>query len=708
MEIIPNFARKATGMQSILYWLRHHSALLLRIAMFAATVVVIVLLFPKDYKFRYEFQEDKPWLYEDLIAPYDFTIKKTPEEIDAEKKLILSELQPYFVARTDIMETQRSRIAPLLDSLWYARYTKIAANAAQQRATLDFCYSTFDTLYQSGIIELNPVIENKESDYVIMVVKNNIAEEKELSAFYSIHSADEKIKSLAEAAKGIDRELAVTILETLLQQNILFDKEQTDRERLTRVENISLTRGIVQKGQRVISRGEIIDRARYQVLLSLKQEYEGKTGGANTYLFILAGQTILITLAIVMLVLFLLMFRKDILADNKKISLILSMILIMVLTTSILIRRFNPDLVALVPLCLIPFIIRAFFDTRLGLFVHIITIVITGFLVPRGYEFVFLQLITGIVTIISVVNLEKRSQFFLTSVYIFLTYSVIYTGMNLAQDGNFEGINPNNFLYFAGSSALTLLAFPIIFVYERLYGYVTNLTLLELSSINNRLLRELSLRAPGTFQHSLQVANLAEEAVYRIGGNSILARTGALYHDIGKLEDAIYFTENQVRGMNPHNEMDVVDSARIITGHVIKGVELARRYKLPNPIIDFIKTHHGTRQTGYFFSLYKNTHSHMTPEEVALFTYPGPLPSSIEMAVVMMADAVEAASKSIKMPDKQNISDMVESVIDSQIEQRQFKNCNITLKDITKVKSVFKNRLMSIYHIRIEYPKGVN
>lgn len=693
-------------MHALLLWLKHHSSLLFKIVLFTATIALIVALFPKDYKFRYDFQEDKPWLYEDLIAPYDFAIKKTPVEIDAEKKNIVDHLKPYFILRSDIIEIQRGKIGDELNALWLQKYASAESNPELKARTLDFCFKAFDSIYSIGVIELNPAVENKEADFGLMVLNNNIAEEKDLGSFYSIRTADNWIKGVAAETTNIDQELLVQTIENVLQQNIIYDKDQTDRETLARINNVSITRGVVQKGERVISRGEIIDANRYQALVSLKEEYEGQSGGSSSYLMILAGQTILITVAIVMLILFLAMFRKDILADNKKITLILSMILIMVITTSFLIRRFDPELVVLVPLCLIPFIIRAFFDTRLGLFVHIITIVITGFLVPRGYEFVFLQLIAGIVTIISVVNLEKRSQFFLTSVYIFITYSVLYTGMSLAQDGNFSGIRTYNFLLFAGSSALTLLAFPLIYAYERVFGYVTNLTLLELSSINNRLLRELSLRAPGTFQHSLQVANLAEEAVYRIGGNSILARTGGLYHDIGKLEDAIYFIENQVRGMNPHNQMDVVDSARVITGHVIKGIELARRYKLPEPIVDFIKTHHGTRQTGYFYSLYKNSHQQMTPDEIALFTYPGPLPFSKEMAVVMMADAVEAASKSVKMPDKQNISDMVENIIDSQIEQRQFKNSNITFKDINRVKGVFKNRLMSIYHIRIEYPKG--
>jgi putative nucleotidyltransferase with HDIG domain len=688
----------------IIKWFKDHADLLLKIFLFFITISLIVALFPKEYKFRYEFQEDKPWLYEDLIAPYDFAVKKTIAEIDKEKQEIIDNLHPYFVINPSIASRQREAIPQVFDEMWNKKYSG-DQHTASRGSSLAFCLQTFDSIYRVGVIEMNPIIENKDADYDLSVLKNNISEDVELGSFFTIRTADERIKREADKAGGIDKDLCIMVLEKVLQQNILYDKEQTDREMLSRVNNLSLTRGIVQKGERVISRGEIINETKYQMIASLKEEYEGQSGGGSSYLMILGGQTILITIAIIMLVLFLIMFRKDIFADNKKISLILSMILLMVLTTSILIKRFNPDLVVLVPLCLVPFIIRAFFDTRLGLFVHIITIVITGFLVPRGYEFVFLQLIAGIVTIISVVNLEKRSQFFLTSVYVFLTYSVIYTGMNLAQDGNFDGIRAYNFMLFAGSSALTLLAFPLIWVYERVFGYVTNLSLLELSSLNNKVLRELSLKAPGTFQHSLQVANLAEEAVYRVGGNSILARTGALYHDLGKLEESHYFSENQAGGINPHENMDYIESAKIITGHVGMGIELARKFKVPEPIVDFIRTHHGTRKTVYFYSLYKKEHPDMTDDENLLFTYPGPLPFSKETAIVMMADAVEAASKSLKNPNKQNISELVESIIDMQIEQKQFKNSNITLKDITRVKNVFKQRLMNIYHIRIEYPK---
>lgn len=692
-------------MSNIIKWLRQHLELFIKILLFIVTIALIVALFPKEYKFRFDFQTEKPWLYEDLIAPFDFAVDKTKEEVDNERKEVISQIKPYFVLKADIAENNKKRLLSSFDLYWEQKYGTLENASQMKKNSLNFCLSLYDSIFKAGIIEKSEIIETRGVDFEIMVMNDRIAEETDLGNFFTIQSADQFIRKNIEQARGIDKEISLNVMEGSITQNVLFDAEITDRETMARISNISLTRGIMQKGERVISQGEIVGPEKYQALVSLKSEYEGQTSGTTSFLIILAGQTILISIAIIVLVLFLAMFRKDILADNRKIMLILSMIILMVVTTSILIKRFDTNLVGLVPLCLVPFIIRAFFDTRLGLFVHIITIIIIGFLVPNGFEFVFLQLIAGIVTIISVVNLEKRSQFFLTSIYVFISYSVIYIGMNLARDGSFENIRGYSFLLFAGSSALTLLGFPLIFLYERVFGYVTSLSLLELSSINNKLLRELSLKAPGTFQHSLQVANLAEEAVYRIDGNSILARTGALYHDIGKLEDAMYFSENQIGGINPHNQLPYEKSAQIITNHVPKGVDLAHKYNLPEPIIDFIRTHHGTRKTGYFFNLFKNKHNEISLKDEAMFTYGGPLPFSKETAIVMMADAVEAASKSLKLPDKQSVSDLVEDIIDKQIEQKQFKNCNITLKDITRVKHVFKHRLMNIYHIRIEYPK---
>ncbi len=441
---------------------------------------------------------------------------------------------------------------------------------------------------------------------------------------------------------------------------------------------------------------------KFQVISSLKQSYEVQLGGKNTYLTILLAQILLISVAIAVLASIFYFFRKDIYIDNRKIILILILMIGMVYITSIVVK-YNPVYLYLIPVCMLPVMIRAFFDTRIALYVHLIAVIIIGFLVPNSFDFVFLQMLTGIVAILSVMNLEKRAQFFLTSVWIFISYSILYFALNLLEEGSFTEINPYYFAYFGANALLTLISYPLIFIFEKLFGFITDVTLIELSNTNNKLLRELSLKAPGTFQHSLQVANLAEEAIYEVGGNALLVRTGAMYHDIGKMDMPLYFIENQSTGINPHDELSYEESARIIIDHVIKGVEKAKKHKLPEQIIDFIRTHHGSRKVEYFYTMQRRENPDETVDEKE-FTYHGPIPFSRETAILMMADSVEAASRSIKIYDEEKIDKLVDNIIDHQLETGQFDNSNITLRDITRIKKIFKRKLMTIYHIRIEYP----
>ncbi|MEZ5195319.1 MAG: HDIG domain-containing protein [Bacteroidales bacterium] len=549
---------------------------------------------------------------------------------------------------------------------------------------------------------MNSNIEGKPSDYLIMVVTNNVATEKPLSDFFSIHTADKFIQEQVSAFDRIETELLIYVLENSIAQTIKYDPVITDKEKAALIDKISITRGMLQKGELIISKGELVTNEKFQELESLRLDYEAKLGSSYKHAGILVGQIILLSVSMVSLYLFLLFFRTDIFNENKKVVLILILILFMVIATALVVK-FDASYLYLLPVCLIPIIVGVFTDTRLALFSHLITIIITGLIVPNSYEFVFLQLFAGIVTILSIVKLERRSQFFLTSFMIFMTYSVIYLGMTLIKEGTLEGIKYSYFGLFAGSAILTLFSYPIIFVFEKIFGLITDVTLLELSNTNNKLLRELALRAPGTFQHSMQMANLAEEAIYEIGGNPLLVRTGAMYHDIGKMNDPLYFIENQSTGINPHDELTYEESAGVIIDHIIGGIEKAKKYKLPEQIIDFIRTHHGTRRTEYFYTLAKRENPDEQVDE-SLYTYHGPEPFSKETAVLMMADTVEAASRSLKKPDEESIGKLVESVIDKQMENRQFDNANITLRDIKKIKKVFKKKLMNIYHLRIEYP----
>ncbi|HNW70964.1 MAG TPA: HDIG domain-containing protein [Bacteroidales bacterium] len=662
----------------------------------AGTILLILALFPKEYKFKYHFAENKPWMYEDLIAPFDFAINKTEDEVNSEKEKILKESIPYFISDKNMVLAKRNMLISRFNEEFKT------ANAETKKYQMDICLAIFDTIYKKGILRYDEVIDNKDDNYNIYVVNGNVAEKKPLYDLFTLQGAHDYIITRLNSRNNIDRDFLLRLFENVLIQNVVFSPEYTNQEKYAALANISTTKGYIQKNERIISKGELITDKHFQILQSLKQQYEGKSGSIHNHYFLMLGQAILIIIAFVMLVLFLVKFRADIIADNKKMLLILSVLLLVILSASILIRRYGYEYIYVLPLCIVPLMIRTFFDTRLALFVHLISIILIGFLVPDGFEFIFLQLIAGVVTIISTVRLEKRSQFFITSFYIFITYSLIYVGMTMMQSGSYLDISLNNFMYFAFNSLLTLISYPLILIYEKLFGYVTNVSLLEYSNTNNKLLRELSQKAPGTFQHSLQVANLAEEAARRIDANAMLVRAGAMFHDVGKIDNPGYFIENQLNENNPHEKLSYEQSAKIITGHVEKGIIVARKYGIPEQIIDFIRTHHGTKKTEYFYRLYKKQGNGDINENV--FSYPGPLPFSKETALMMMADSVEAAARSLKKPDKKSIDDLVDMIIDGLVECKQLKNANITMKDITRVKSVLKNRLISMHHVRIEYP----
>ena len=690
-------------MSKFLSYLRNHNSEISKVFLFLISIVVLVILFPKEGKFKYEYAKGKPWLHSDLIAPFDFAIQKSKTEIQNEEKEALKQLSPYFNRDDEMLLSKKKSLINEFNTKWDLKYGKKKRKDKKREKSLEVCESIFDSIAQKGIIELIPELDNKPPDFKIMIIKNNVVSEVALKDMFTIHTADKYIQKKLADIDNIDREHVLSSLENILVRNITFDTEKTELEKKEILNKISPTRGMVQRGEKIISKGELVTESKYQILESLRIDYESKLGSSFKVTGIVAGLIILISVSMFSLFLFLLFFRKEVFANTKNLVLILIMVTGMVAIT-IVVSKFLPEYIYIIPFCLVPMIVGIFYDTRLALFAHLVTIIITALLVPNSYEFVFLQLFTGIVTILSILRLERRSQFFLTSLLVFLTYSVIYIGMTLIKEGAIEDINRNYFALFAGSAILTLFSYPIIFVFEKVFGLITDVTLLELSNTNNKLLRQLALKAPGTFQHSMQMANLAEAAIYEIGGNPLLIRTGAMYHDIGKMDSPLYFIENQTTGINPHDELTFDESATIIIEHVINGIEKARKNNLPEQIIDFIRTHHGTRRTEYFYTLAKQENP---DEEIdpAVYTYPGPEPFSKETAVLMMADTVEAASRSLKKPDEEAISNIVDSVIDKQIESHQFDNAPITFRDIKTVRKIFKKMLMNIYHLRIEYPK---
>lgn len=666
---------------------------------FLLSIVLIVFIFPHQGKFKYDLHnlKGKPWNYDNLIAPVDFAIEKTDEQLAAEKAEVYKNAKAYFNVDEKVYPAKKAELKQELTKSMEGK-----SNRIKQRIEI-LCSSLIDSLYMRGIIQLNDAFEAKSPDYSIYVLSDSVAEEYELKDFFTVQSADQYIKEKLAPLNLKEANEVLSFIENAIAQNIFWNREVSEKLLQQELDNISPTHGGFVKDQSVILKGEIVDAEKYRALESLKTVFEKQLGGNVNYLMILLGQSIVVSLCLLVLAIFLIMFRKDIFLDNAKITFILFLIVLMtaVANISISYNKFN---LYVLPFCMLPVVVRAFFDTRLALFTHIVTTLIIAFVSPNRFEFVFVQIVAGMVAIFSVINLRRRSQFFLTSLIVLAAYVLAFIGINIVQEGNFETINWSITGWFGISALLTSFSYPLIFIFERMFNFLSEVSLMELSDTNSPLLRDLASKAPGTFQHSLQVANIAEEVVYQIGGDPLLVRTGALYHDIGKMEAPVYFIENQTAEINPHNELSEEESAAIIIRHITYGIELAKKNKLPQQIIDFIRTHHGTTSTWYFYNLYKKNHPDEQFDE-SIFHYPGPIPFSKETAVLMMADSVEAASRSLKTYNEQSIHELVDKIIKGQIELDQFVNSDITFRDINTIKKILKKKLLSIYHVRVEYPR---
>ncbi|UZJ66567.1 HDIG domain-containing protein [Sphingobacterium sp. KU25419] len=564
-------------------------------------------------------------------------------------------------------------------------------------------------LYDRGILSLNNRFQNRNDDkspaakqYNFTLIQDKVATQKNTADCYTIESSYEYANSvLNNSSKIVYKKWLLETLKNYITLNYVYNDQQTERLEQTALANISSTRGVVQKGELIAEKDKIISNETYQKLESLRKIYEdeGKISGNQTYVTL--GQFLIISLALSILLVFLYLFRKDIYYNNRLLSIIMIVIIGMLAALSWAIKIKIPNLYY-IPFCSVPIIIRILFDSRVALNIHLLMVLLAALFVPNSYEFVFLQFMAGIVAIYSIKTLVKREQFFISSAIILATYLIAYFGLLLTRNGSLSTINIMDVIPFVVSVMITLMAYPLVYAFEKLFGIVSDLTLMELTNSNSKLLRELSFKAPGTFQHSLQVANLAEAAIYRIGGNPLLVRAGALYHDIGKITNPQFFIENQKTEKNPHDELSPEQSAQIIISHVIKGVEIAKRNQLPDVIIDFIKTHHGTTKVDYFYNLFiKNNPDKLVDE--SLYQYPGPIPYSKETAVLMMADSVEAASRALKEHTEESINTLVDKIIEHKLKLNQFANSNITLKEITESSNIFKAMLKSIYHVRVDY-----
>ena len=681
-------------MKNILSKFRDSNEPNFRLFLFVLTLVFILFLFPRQTKFKYEFTKGKPWLHESIIAPFDFSILKSNNELSKEREIVASQHLPIYNYSETIFEIKAEDFTNDFETKWVSKYGKLASS--QKNKLVNFGYNYLKDIYSKGIIQLNNSSDFQDFSQVLLK-SESLAQRRDISDFYTVNSAANKIQQLS----GTEYKFLVPLLLAAVEQNILFDKLATDELLSSELSNISTTKGLVVSGQVIINKGELVDAQKYQVLLSLKQKYEGAVWEKSSYLLVLFGQFILVGISLLMLWLFLRQYRNRILENTTKMSLILSLVVIMVLMSSIVLSL-AVDWIYCIPFCILPIVLKAFFDNRVALFVHLITILIIGFIMPNGFEFVFLQLIAGIISILTVIKMYKRAQLFMSVIKVMGVYLLLYIALSITHDASFSGIQGVKLLQFTISGALTIFAYPIVFLFEKIFSLVSDVSLLELTDTNSPLIRRLSDEAPGTFQHSLQVANLAEMGALEVGANALLIRAGAIYHDIGKLKNPRYFIENQSSNFNPHDDIEFDKSASIIINHVFDGIEIAKENKLPDELIDFIRTHHGTTTVEYF---YKQYITNFPDEELDRkdFTYPGPKPFSKETAILMMADSAEAAARSIKNPTAENIDNLVESVINKQLNEDQFSDADITLKEITKLKNLFKKKLVNIHHQRIEY-----
>lgn len=659
-----------------------------RIGLFACVIALIVQLFPTESKFKYQFEVGKPWSYELITASFDFPIYKSDQQISKERESILKEYSPYFQLDT---------------TMYYQQINKLISQFEKTEGTSprfqNYIKQKFKSIYDNGIVsvkEYNKLVEERRNA-IFVILPSRVTHSQSIETIFTPKTAyEEIIKDAPEALKSYN-------LNLYLLENLKYDSATSVLSKVDLLKNLSLTSGMVQSGERIIDRGEIVTPETYLVLQSLKIEYEKRKASFQQSSIVLLGEIIVIIGLISLFFLYIYLFRPRI-YDSLGNLLFMSILILMMVGLASFTIRHTVLSYYMVPFALLPIIIRVFFDSRTALFAHIITMLIISFIVDNSFQFILLQITIGMAAVSSLKDMTQRSQLAQTALYIFICYILMYLALEFISEGDVYRVHWQPVLYFGISSAFLLLAYVLIYIFEKIFGLISSVTLVELTNVNSDLMMKFAEVAPGTFQHTLQVSNLATEAAKKINANSLLVRTGALYHDIGKMKHPEYYIENQMGGKNPLSEMDYEEASRIVISHVTDGIEIARKNHLPEQIINFIGTHHGLGKTKYFYNSYINAHQGEKPNDEA-FTYPGPLPNNKETAILMMADAVEARSRSLSVYTEDSINEMVESMIDGQIADGQFKDAPITFRDVETVKSVFKEKIKNIYHTRIVYPE---
>ncbi len=666
-----------------------------KVMLFVMAIAVIVAIFPRASNFHYNFAVGKPWHYGLMTASFDFPVYKNAQQLQKEQDSVLRTFIPYFLyndtlVTSEIAQLRKDNVTVLSTSPAYRFYL-------QQALT---------KVYGDGIMTTEDYQKLKQGQFAnINIVKQNRASKELLKDIFTVTTAYQYITDHLPASfdKVNFENLNVN---NYIAPNLTYDSVASNQIKDDLLRSVSETSGLVQTGERIIDRGDIVTDSSYRVLTSLRAATERQHQDTHQSWLVVLGESLLVTALMSLLFLYIFLFRRrEIFARFKNVLFIIMMIVFMV-GLAFTIVSFTVLNIYIVPFALLPIIICTFFDARSALFAHIITILLISFVVTSSpLEFVILQIMAGMTVISSLQDLTQRSQLVKTAGLIFVTYSVVYLSITLIQDQTLDKIVWMNFVFFALNTLLLLFAYAFIYLIEKSFGFLSNVTLIELSNVNSDLMVQFSEQAPGTFQHSLQVSNLATEAAQKIHVNSLLVRTGALYHDIGKMANPLYFIENQTNGINPLTEMSDEEAAQIIINHVTDGVRIANKYNLPWQIIQFIRTHHGRSKVRYFYLRCVNCNPDSKVDE-KLFTYPGPNPNSKETAVLMMADAVEAASRTLTEYTEENINDLVDGIVQTQITEGAFQDAPITFRDIETVKTVFKEKLRNMYHHRIVYPKS--
>ena len=673
------------------YW----RTLIMRVMLVIVSVILIVWFLPRGEGRLFHYDEGRPWAYGELIAKFDFPVFKTEETLQAERDSITEHFQPYYnkdltVGKKAVQHFLTTYQAGLPDVP--PQYVTVIANK-------------LNSYYQQGIMEPQDYAAiSKDSTKQIRIVEGKEAVSTPIGSLISTIGAYEQLLQdpvLAPMRQALQK----CNLNEFINANLTYDKERSETERQDLLSLIPQASGMVQEGQRIIDRGDIVDAHTSRVLTSFEQAMERRNAADDAIMSTIIGQSIYVFILVLLFTTYLVLFRNDYFEKTGSIMMLYASIVVFPILVSLM-MQFNKFSVYIIPFAMAPIFIRVFMDSRTAFIAHCTMTLICAVAVTYQYEFIIVQLVAGLVAIYSLRDLERRSQIFLTAILVVIGSAMVYLALQLIQSYDLSKLDRTIYIHFAINGFFLLFAYPLMLVIEKVFGFTSAVTLFELSNTNNELLRKMSEVAPGTFQHAIMVGNLAAEVANKIGAKSQLVRTGALYHDIGKMESPVFFTENQA-GTNPHDNIDDMESARIIISHVSKGLRLAEQNNLPAIIKDFISTHHGTGLAKYFYINYKNEHPDEEVDE-APFRYPGPNPATREQAILMMCDSVEAASRSLDEYSEKSISELVNRIIDSQVQNGFFTECPITFRDIYLTKQVLIERLKSIYHTRIQYPEEKN